>query len=123
MKRRLATILITIGHASLTMFLLLKSFSMGMARFDTGDTTQSVSEQIMHGLGEILMWPLFAPLTRWGGRWLTHLFSGLLAYIPLLLNSLIWALVITWIWKRITRKRVEQAGPGYPPQGVGSPDP
>ena len=80
---------------------------MGMARFDTGNTALSASEKIIHWLGEILMWPLFAPLTRWGGRWLTHLFSGLLGYIPLLLNSLIWALVITWLWRRIREKRVE----------------
>ena len=96
---------------------------MGMARFDTGDITSSASEKIIHGLGEFLMWPLFAPLIKWGSRLVTRLFPGLLVYIPLLLNSLIWALVITWLWRRIRRKRVEQAGPGYPPQGVGSPDP
>ena len=123
MKRGLAILLITIGHALLTVYLILQSFSMVMTRFDIGDTTRSASEKIINGLGEILMWPLFSPLTRWCGRWGTNLFSGLLGYIPILLNSLIWALVITWLWKRIRDKSVEQGGPGYPPQGVGSPDP
>ena len=123
MKRGLAILLITLGHAFLTVYLILQSFSMVMTRIDIGDTTRSASEKIINGLGEILMWPLFAPLTRWCGRWVTNLFSGLLCCIPILLNSLIWALVVTWLWNRIQDKSVEQGGPGYRRQSAPQPDP
>ena len=123
MKRGLAILLITLGHAFLTVYLILQSYSMVMTRIDIEDATRSASEMIINGLGEILMWPLFAPLTRWCGRWVTNLFSGPLGYISILLNSFIWALVITWLWNRIRDKYVEQVGPGFHPQGVGTPDP
>ena len=38
----------------------------------------------------------------------------------------IWANLIIWAYRRLTKrieKKSQQAGPGYPPQGVGSPDP
>ena len=46
--------------------------------------------------------------------------------IPIALGSVLWSLALTMIIvfiKNIRRKRPQQAGPGYPPQGVGSPDP
>ena len=40
----------------------------------------------------------------------------------LIANSFIWATIVNLILK-YKRMKTEQPGPGYPPQGVGSPDP
>ena len=47
-----------------------------------------------------------------------------LSFIGLhLFLSLATAWIVVRILKRRKQKRAEQGGPGYPPQGVGSPDP
>jgi len=103
MKRQLPIILITIGHATLTCLLFLQSFRMGMSRFDSGATAMS-GERLLSGVVEIMMWPLITPIMHWQPKWFYRVFPGLLGYIPLLLNSLIWAFVIVWLWRRIQRK-------------------
>ena len=100
MKRLFAIILITIGHATVTLILFLRHFGMGMSRFEA-PTPITSQERVLGGIVEVLMWPVFAPLTHWGGKWANNLFPGLLGYIPFLLNSLVWALVVVWFWRKI----------------------
>lgn len=109
MKRLVAILALTFTHLSLYMLCFLRSFSLGMARFDAGEVARSLPEQIYHGLAVVLAWPLYAPLFKWGTPWAVRLFPGALAYIPMLLNSYIWALVITWLWRWFREKRVERA--------------
>ena len=99
MKRQMPIILITIGHAALTMIMFLQSFRMGMSRFDSGATV-ALGERVLNGAVTIMMWPLITPLLLWRPNRLNQIFSGLLGYIPLLLNSLVWALVIMWFWRK-----------------------
>ena len=99
MKRQIPIILITIGHATLTWLLFLQSFRMGMPRFDSGAPI-ALGERVLSGAVTIMMWSFITPLVLWWPNQLNHLFSGLLGIIPLLLNSLVWALVIIWIWSK-----------------------
>jgi len=112
MKRLLPTLLITLCHALLTWLLFLQAFRLGMSRFDAGAPT-TLTERSISAAAEIMMWPLCAPLLRWQPKTLNHLFPGLLGYIPLLLNSLLWALVIVWFWRIILAKK-NGGGPTTP---------
>jgi hypothetical protein len=100
MKRQFPTILITIGHATLTCLLFLQSFRMGLSRFDSGAPAMP-GERVLNGVVEIMMLPLLTPLQHWRPELLNHLFPGLFGYIPLLLNSMIWAIVIVRLWRKI----------------------
>jgi hypothetical protein len=108
MKRQISIILITIGHATLTWLLFLQSFRMGMSRFDSG-VPIALGERVLNGAVAIMMWPFITPLLLWWPNRLNHLFSGLLGYIPLLLNSLIWALVIMWFWSKSKTQELRRA--------------
>ncbi|MBL0226352.1 MAG: hypothetical protein IPQ16_12540 [Geobacteraceae bacterium] len=107
MKRLLPTILITICHATLTWLLFMLSFRMSMSRFDSGIPGMP-GEHTLSKAAEIMMWPLITPILHWHPKWFYQVFPGLLGYIPLLLNSLLWALVIVWLWRRF-------AGTSRPP--------
>jgi len=100
MKRQLPTFLITICHAMLTWLFFMLSFRMGMSRLDSGPPGMP-GEHVLSRAAEIMMWPLITPLLHWQPKLFYRAFPGLLGYIPLLLNSLIWALVIMWLWRRI----------------------
>ncbi len=105
-KRAGAIGLLTLAHAALSSVLLLISFSRAMTRFDSRDPERAVTTgaHILGAVTEILLWPLFAPLANWGGRWTHALFPGVLGYLPLLLNSLVWALAIMFAWRWLRPK-------------------
>ncbi len=94
------------GHAALSMTLFLGSFGRGMARFDTGEPA-TTGARLLDVVAEILLWPLFAPLADWGGPWTNSVFAGLLGYVPLLLNSVIWAFAIVFAWRLMRRHRAD----------------
>lgn len=99
---------VTLGHAALSFVLLIASFGAGMGRFDTGETA-TAGQRILDRVAEILLWPLFAPLAQWGGPTVNALLPGVLGYIPLLLNSLLWALAIVFVWRRLLPNRATGA--------------
>ncbi len=100
MKRFLPVLLITLCHASVTFLLFLQAFGMGMARFDTG-APSTLLERVISAAATVLMYPLITPILQWRLGWLNSLFPGLFGYIPFVLNSLIWALVLTYLLRRI----------------------
>ena len=51
---------------------------------------------------------------------ITVYWSQILICLPV---CILMAVPAVWLLQRDKRKKAEQAGPGYPPQGVGSPDP
>lgn len=48
----------------------------------------------------VLLWPIFYPIAMWAG----NIFSGVSGYIPLLINSFVWALAIYWLIKKFKKK-------------------
>lgn len=76
--------------------LLFKSFTHSMNRFDTGELT-SLGEKVLNLISIILLWPIFYPISIWGGKSMDRIFGGLYGYIPLIINSFIWAVGIYWI--------------------------
>jgi hypothetical protein len=110
MKLRPALIVggITLGHAVLSFVLFMASVGATMGRLDTGEAA-TAGERIFGTVAEILLWPLFAPLADWGGRSVDAIFPGVLGYLPLLLNSLLWALAIVIAWRWLRRRRAAGA--------------
>ncbi len=104
MKRITVTTSLTLIHAIISWLLFLKSLSYGMHRFDTSELP-SLGEKIINVISAVLLWPIFYPLARWGGRAFHNIFQGLLGYIPLIINSFIWALAIYWVLERIMIKK------------------
>jgi hypothetical protein len=105
MKRRIIEIAaITLIHAALSMVVFLRDFSLGMRRFDTGADPTTL-ERVIHTTSQILFLPLFTPFVRHGGNMFHQVFGGILGYVPLLLNSLVWGTAIWITWELIQRRR------------------
>jgi hypothetical protein len=79
---------------------------MGMRRFDTTETA-TLTEVFLRKLHVVLWMPLAYPAMELAKKWRTigPVFSGLLGYIPLFLNSLIWGYAAWWIYSIINMKR------------------
>ena len=80
-------------HAAASWALFRSAFSMGMSRFDTGGP-KSLLEAALETSSKVLLSPVFMAATA--SARLRPLFPGLLGYLPLLLNSLVWA-VLVWL--------------------------
>ena len=81
-------------HAAASWALLLSAFSMGMSRLDTGEP-KSLLETALETSSNVLLNPVFMAVTT--SARLGPLFPGLLGYLPLLLNSLVWAVFIWFL--------------------------
>ncbi|HTY63847.1 MAG TPA: hypothetical protein VMG30_16485 [Acidobacteriota bacterium] len=90
---------LTLLHAAISWGMFLFSFAAGMSRFDTG-AAAGIGERAISLLSRLLFWPIYYPLVEWGPRPLIWFFDGLLGYIPILLNSLIWGVTIWWLCLR-----------------------
>jgi hypothetical protein len=80
-------------HAAASVALFISAFSMGMSRLDTGGP-KSLLETALETSSKVLLSPVFMAVTA--SARLRPLFPGLLAYLPLLVNSLVWA-VLVWL--------------------------
>ena len=99
--------------------------------------TTDASHPFLHSTSQFLavvtnlLW--FVP-----GVWISYLFGAqkalygvdiiveVLHPIGWLLPAVFWYIagnIILWIFRMIRKMKSQQGGPGYPPQGVGSPDP
>lgn len=76
-------------HLVLSVFCLVWLFSGSMARFDTGEAA-SMPETITQAGTEVLLFPL----SEVDGLLSPKAFPGLWGYIPFMLNSLVWGLVV-----------------------------
>jgi len=102
MNRRIPTIVgVAVLHFALTVFLFISSFHIVM---DPGDPPATTYQTIAAPVAHVLMWPVFVPLCAHTpvGR----LFPGLLGYIPMFINSLVWAIPLVLIFERLARSRV-----------------
>ena len=104
MKKTIILISLTLIHAIVSFGVFLKDFSAGMSRFDTGQLP-SLGEKTLGIFSTILLYPIFYPLSKWGGKIFLNIFPGILGYIPLLFNSFIWALAIYWVIKQVKTNR------------------
>lgn len=99
MKKNTTIVIITLIHVTVSCSVFIVSFSSGMSRFDSGDPA-SLCEQITNVTSMVLLWPIFYPIAMWAG----NIFSGVSGYIPLLINSFVWALAIYWLIKKFKKK-------------------
>ena len=105
MKKKIITItVLTLLHFGLTIVLSIMDLSAGMSRFDTG-ANPTMGNNVLHFVTTMLRWPIFEPLFKWGGRLASQLFSGILGYIPMLLNSLVWGILGWIIIDKVMKKR------------------
>ena len=89
--------LLATAHSIATGLCLVFSFSMSMARFDSG-TPPTITERMLAAVHGVLHWPVVALLYRVSPP---SSFQGPLGYIPIGLNSLLWALLALAIVQRL----------------------
>ena len=108
-KKITIVLAIAILHFGLTVLLFLMDFSNMMSAFDDGahPTTQ---QNLIHLTTTVMTWPIMDPLIRWGGRSVTQLFPGMLGYIPMFLNSLVWGLAGLLVITILMKKRRTEPG-------------
>ena len=94
MRKYTIIALITLAHYISSWGVLFFAFGTSMGRLDDG-TSPSGAEQILNGLSDILLYPLFIPTLKLEGGWL-----GGWDHVLLLVNSLLWGFGIYWlIWR------------------------
>ena len=75
-------------------------FAMSMGRFDTGAPASFV-ERVLDILMNVLWLPLALPLVK-----VLHWNRGFpLEYIPFMLNSIVWGILLSWSWARWKARR------------------
>jgi hypothetical protein len=99
MPRAKTIAVIAAFHFVVSRLLFLWVFSMGMSRFDTGDP-QSKVERIAAAASGILDFPVSLTLD------LFKSLPGVLGYIPLACNSILWGAVLGWAFAAIRQYRV-----------------
>lgn len=102
MKKIIAILVFAVLHAALSFGLFLFSFGRGMARMETA-TTPTLPETIAEAAVQVLYFP-FMHLAQLVPGW----FTGLWGYLPLVINSLFWAVVVVELWSFL---RSFRAGP------------
>jgi hypothetical protein len=92
---------LTVCHFVATISLLAGTFASGMARFDSGEPAGLIERGASQVLS-IFSLPLLRRMFRGDGP-VPWYFDGLLGYIAVALNSLLWATAIlgcVWLWRR-----------------------
>lgn len=102
LKKDMAVVLVlALIHAAATVFVMVKLFSLGMARFEAGGGATG-SEHVLATLAAALRFPILsASFTRGAG---TLWAQGLFGYAPLLANSLVWAVVLVSVYRLCQRR-------------------
>jgi hypothetical protein len=108
--------LIALAHLACSYVLIFVSFAIGMKSFDSPHIL-TFSERIWTSVGRIMFLPVAAPLHYLGKDVIKRLMDapghsssvlGFAATIwffgPLVLNSILWALVIWWACSRVRRR-------------------
>ena len=99
----------TAAHAALTVFLFLVTFNRGMSRFDTG-APPTPADNVLESASTVLIFPLGTLAMRWDLA--PVFFPGLLGYLPVVANSLVWALVAWWLVVALRQGRLATSSPG-----------
>ena len=87
-------VLFVLIHAASSVGAFLVCFSQGMDRFDTG-APAAAFEHLACGMAAVLLSPIATLMVRW--EYASIFFPGLLAYLPVLANSLVWAVATGWL--------------------------
>ncbi len=99
--RKLAVILLAATtHAALSLGGFLLAFQKGMARFDAGGPT-SMIEQALNIVVFVLHFPLVHLAQGAPRGW----FSGLWGYVPILANSLLWSVMLVYVYFSLRARR------------------
>jgi hypothetical protein len=89
-------------QAVIAAVLVLSWFSRGMQRFDTGAAPTFV-DHLLEVTSQVFSFPLV-----WAAQLLPReLFPGLLGWVPFILNGLLWASFVVFLWRR--RRRTKDA--------------
>jgi hypothetical protein len=94
--------LFALGHSAISVWLFLRSFTLGMARLDSG-ASPTVTQNLTDRLSHILLSPLFMFVAR--SELGTALLPGLLGWLPLVANSALWAVATWWLLQLLKRLR------------------
>ncbi len=86
----------TLGHMAISWTMYLLQFRVAAWAFGS-ETLGGVTERTLHVVSTVLLWPVFDPVVRFGG-W--AFFPGSLSYVPLLVNSVVWAFAAFWVLRR-----------------------
>jgi hypothetical protein len=95
-----AVVVATLLHAALSVVAFLLSFTRGMARFETG-SAPTWAEEALRAIAEILYFP-FMHLAQLAPR---NWFPGLWGYVPVLFNSLFWAILLVYGWHALHSRK------------------
>ena len=112
---RLVAILALV-HLVLAFGSLATSYTLGMSRFDAGEFREpSAIERIATGASNVLFQPVKFILGVLGSG--SH--SSLVQWFAVGGNSLLWALAVALVFRRLTRRsaRPPTGGPSAPPSG------
>ena len=89
-------LLIAVFHFIIALAISLYTFSAEMVRFDTGENATAL-EIFARAISAVLLCPAFLPMAKFMGKTGATLFSGMLGYIPLFLNSMIWGVSVSYL--------------------------
>ena len=84
----------TAVHAVLSFSLTFLAFKWTMDRFDSG-LPPTFADKAVEVVSQFLISPIFKLISR--STLSRELFSGLLGYLPLLANSVLWAFLTWWL--------------------------
>jgi len=87
-------------HGALSAWLLVLAFSQGMDRFESGKPP-TFAERAIEMLSDLLLSPVFKLTVK--SRLLSGLLPGLLGWLPVLANSVVWAFLTWWLLAAVTR--------------------
>jgi hypothetical protein len=90
----------TVIHALASVYTFVHSFALGLARLDTG-AEAGVAETVLSQISQVLFLPLATPIMELEG--LDSFLPGLLGWLPVLANSLLWSFVAWWLYSTIRR--------------------
>ena len=96
MRKKFVFLFFTLIHLACSFGLFVFSFSFGMRRIETGEEATAFI-QILDSISTVLLFPgmQFATLAPSG------MFSGLWGYIPITLNSFLWAGIVMYVYYKI----------------------
>lgn len=93
-------LLIGVIHLLLTLGCVALSLGSAMQGLDTGTAPSTVS-RIATGVGDLLLLPIARPVFERGAK---APGGGYLAYVALVMNSLLWGLLLAWLSRLLWRR-------------------
>jgi len=93
MKKLICVLIVTLIHVALSIAVFVFYFSMNMIRSDLA-VPVTVDEQLISLCGHILLFPIVTFVDR---AWLYSRIPGVAGFVPFLLNSLIWGVVVCFL--------------------------